>query len=80
MKKCCENQKWKYISDASHADGCEFTYGICESCGANLIHLYHAVVGDEGYYEIVDQIFIDEMLKLKGKELKNFMREWYYTL
>lgn len=80
MQKCCKNQRWKYIADASHADGCEFTYGICASCGAHLIHLYHAAIGDEGYFEIVDQAFIDKMLELKGKALKNYMREWYYTL
>ena len=72
--------EWYYISDASHADGCEFTYGKCRNCSANLIHMYVAVIGDCGYFETVSQEFVDDMLSLKGKALKNFMREWYNSL
>lgn len=79
--KCCENQKWYYVADASHADGCEFTYGKCRNCSANLIHLYVAAIGGaKDFFRVVPQEFVNEMVKLKGKALKNFMREWYNSL
>ena len=80
MKKCCNNLNWKFIQDAHHARGCDFTYGKCTNCGRHLIHMFHTAVNDEGHYEIVSSEFISEMLKQEGADLKQFMKKWYDNL
>lgn len=80
MKSCCSNLRWEFVQDAHHARGCEFTYGVCASCGSNLIHLYHTTANDSGCYEVVTTEFITEMLKHEGVELKQFMKQWYDDL
>ena len=77
--RCCRKQKWKYVSDASQAQGGEFTYGVCESCGADLIHIYHAI-GNASYIKVVSDEFVNEMQQREGKALKAFMGEWFDTI
>jgi hypothetical protein len=77
MNECCNNLKWKYEADANSADGCEFTIGSCENCKANLIHLYHPALGGEGHYEVVNKELVENIMNLRGKEQKEYMREWY---
>lgn len=80
MKTCCDDLKWEFIQDAHHARGCEFTYGKCAHCGSHLIHMFHTAAVNDGYYEIVSQDFITQMMKLEGAELKQYMKQWYDDL
>jgi hypothetical protein len=80
MKTCCNQLNWEFIQDASHARGCEFTYGKCTNCGSHLIHLFYTAVVSEGGYEVVSSDFISAMQKLEGAELKQFMKNWYDQL
>ncbi|HOP23128.1 MAG TPA: hypothetical protein PK055_02695 [Gammaproteobacteria bacterium] len=80
IKTCCDNIKWQFIQDAGHARGCEFTYGKCTNCGADLIHLFHTIGNDDGYYQIVSPEFISQMQSLESNELKQFMKNWYDSL
>ena len=79
MELCCTRFNWAFKSNQSHADGVEFTYGRCTSCNQDLIHL-HVPVANSSAYVAVDPEFVDEMLSLEGKVLKEFMREWNHSL
>jgi hypothetical protein len=74
---CCDTVNWEFIQDASHARGCEFTYGKCSNCDSNLIHMFHTLANDDGYYEIVSPEFVTQMQTLEGNDLKQFMKNWY---
>ena len=76
-KVCCDKISWEFIKDASHARGCEFTYGKCINCHSNLIHIFHTIVNHDGDYQIVSPKFVEEMLSHQGSELKQFMKKWY---
>ena len=80
MNTCCNNIKWKFVADASHADGCEFTVGQCENCQAHLVHLFYTAVSHEGGYEVVSAELVAQILSLQGKEQKEFMRQWFRQL
>jgi len=76
-KSCCSETKWVFIQDACHARGCEFTYGKCTNCNRDLIHMFHTMANNDGYYEIVKPEFVTKMQALEGNELKQFMKKWY---
>lgn len=75
-KICCDNHNWEFIQDASHARGCEFTYGQCTHCGSHLIHMFHTM-GNHEHYKIVSPEFITKLQSHEGAELKQFMKNWY---
>ena len=73
---CCEHLNWEFVQDASHARGCEFTYGKCSNCGSDLIHMFHTMANHE-HYEKVTADVIAKIQSLEGKDLKQFMKQWY---
>ncbi len=70
---CCENLQWVYISDASHADG-------CESCDQHLINLYVSSFNNTSPFVPVSKKLADQIQSLKAEALKVLMRNWYNGL
>ena len=79
-EQCCSRYRWKFIADASHADGCEFTYGQCQSCSSHLINITTTIQPKDNVNVIVSSEFIDALFKLNGRERKEYMRNWYNEL